>query len=114
ACSSRSAAAHRARLRPDTAKRRRRRASGMEDLSEAPEGTAATRRRRAPKNATEWSESAFALCASAGQAEARAEWRSLSEAPEGTAATRRRRAPRNDPGGDRTHDPVIKSHMLYH
>src|SRR3982750_2952334 len=24
------------------------------------------------------------------------------------------RAPKNDPGGDRTHDPVIKSHMLYH
>jgi hypothetical protein len=30
------------------------------------------------------------------------------------AAKRGRRAPKNDPGGDRTHDPVIKSHMLYH
>ena len=47
--------------------------------------------------------------------EARAQWRP----PKRGAGGNRRgaaapSAKKNDPGGDRTHDPVIKSHMLYH
>jgi hypothetical protein len=38
-----------------------------------------------------------------------------SEPPAGNCGERERAEnTRNDPGGDRTHGPVIKSHMLYH